>query len=283
MRSLIVMPLLVMSAVAQTPGPVPQRSSLAVENPAVWLLPDAIRSGMFTAQRETEACAERGRPSSFTCVVYRFPATPYLGKWVRFRAQLRTWHDASRNASIKLRVNYASARIGAVFNSAPLSADAPTWCWRDVYGFVPSDAAEVSVSMRYPNWSSFGRLTYPSFGAVGDERDETSEQSARLLVAKFADLRKVHDGDAVAALYTDDGAFCGRGGAYVHGRPALAALWGGVEGNVRRTVESVELPEKNVAIVYVSSDYAHPNGRHHEVFILARKDVWRILYQQPVD
>jgi uncharacterized protein (TIGR02246 family) len=44
-----------------------------------------------------------------------------------------------------------------------------------------------------------------------------------MLIKTFADARNAHDGEAVAALYSEDGEWISANGYFVHGRPALVA------------------------------------------------------------
>jgi len=108
------------------------------------------------------------------------------------------------------------------------------------------------------------------------------EQAIRKLIQTFADSRNSHDGSAVANLYSEDGEWIAtRGSRRVRGRVALAQLWGGLTGQVGRTVESIDLPSDCIAIVRVMTDYGQPIGRHQEVFVVVKElGVWRIPVHQ---
>ena len=114
------------------------------------------------------------------------------------------------------------------------------------------------------------------------------EQSIRALIKTFADARNAHDGEAVAALYSEDGQWIAADGVkIVRGRAALAALWASVPGQVQRTIQSVDFPSNNIAVVRVVTQYEEPIGRHGETFIVVKeygKDLgqWKIRVHQTV-
>jgi uncharacterized protein (TIGR02246 family) len=100
------------------------------------------------------------------------------------------------------------------------------------------------------------------------------EERIRTLITDFANARNAHDGQAAAAKYSEDGEWIATGGlSTVKGRVALSQLWGGVEGQVQRTVEAIAFPAPNIATVRVATQYAEPIGLHHEVFVVV-KDSW---------
>jgi uncharacterized protein (TIGR02246 family) len=111
------------------------------------------------------------------------------------------------------------------------------------------------------------------------------EMRVRELIRRFADLRNVHDGTAIAALYTEDGEwFRSDGGNLVRGRQALAALWSGVTGKVDRLIESVHFTYPDIAVVRVTAQFPDPVGRHHESFIAVKQDgIWYIRIHQTLD
>ena len=102
----------------------------------------------------------------------------------------------------------------------------------------------------------------------------TDEDRIRSLIVEFANARNAHDGQAVAAKYSEDGEWIGSGGlTSVKGRAALADMWGKIEGQVQRTVESIQFAGSNIATVRVATLYADPIGLRHEVFIVV-KEPW---------
>jgi uncharacterized protein (TIGR02246 family) len=114
---------------------------------------------------------------------------------------------------------------------------------------------------------------------------DPEEAAVRALITRFADLRNSHDGNAAAALYTDDGEWLGPPGtrSSMKGQPALAKLWGGVPGRVERTVEAVDFPTTNTAIVHVATQYAEP-GRHNETFVVVKEHLnWKIWIHQAIN
>ena len=94
-----------------------------------------------------------------------------------------------------------------------------------------------------------------------------SEPTIRTAIRTFADARNSHDGATVANLYSEDGEWIAADGRNVRGRPALADLWGSVEGQVQRAVESIDFAGPNIALVRAITQYREPRGRHHETFI----------------
>jgi len=117
----------------------------------------------------------------------------------------------------------------------------------------------------------------------------TREDAVRILINAFADARNAHDGDSVAALYSEDGEWLqNHGTAVVRGRAALSRLWGSATGHVDRTISSIEFPGPNIAVVRVSTEYGPPIGNHAEVFVLVTEDTksltnWRIHIHQTLD
>src|SRR5579863_1352086 len=82
-----------------------------------------------------------------------------------------------------------------------------------------------------------------------------AQRGARAVVEKFARLRNLHDGPGVAETYTTDADYIGLSGLPVHGRAALAELWGSVTGQARRTIVSVEMVTPHVAVVRVLAEF----------------------------
>ncbi len=106
---------------------------------------------------------------------------------------------------------------------------------------------------------------------------QTEEPLIRTVITVFANARNARDGDAAAALYSEDGEWISAHGYVVRGKAALVTLWGGVTGQVQRTIESIDLAGPNIAVVRVTTQYEEPVGRHHEVFILVKlNEKWNI-------
>jgi uncharacterized protein (TIGR02246 family) len=113
---------------------------------------------------------------------------------------------------------------------------------------------------------------------------QTAEESIRRLVRGFADARNSHDGQTVANLYSEDGEWIADNGRVVQGRPALAALWGGLTGQVQRTIESINLAGSNIALVRVVTQYSDRPESHHESFVFVKDGAaWSIRVHQSVD
>ena len=105
----------------------------------------------------------------------------------------------------------------------------------------------------------------------------TDEQSLRMLVKTFADARNAHDGERIAAMYSEDGEWIGTSGRRVKVRPALANLWGDLPGQVQRTIWSIDFIGGHISVVRVGTQYDEPIGLHHEAFVFVKQDgVWKI-------
>ena len=121
-------------------------------------------------------------------------------------------------------------------------------------------------------------------GTLPAQPPQTDEQSIRALITAFATARNLHDGEAAARLYSEDGEWISAKGYAAMGRTELARIWGGVSGHVQRTVDSVDFPGPNISVVRVTTQYEEPIGRHHEVFICVKDDgTRRIRVHQSVD
>lgn len=72
--------------------------------------------------------------------------------------------------------------------------------------------------------------TAPLAAVAHAQSFQSDEASPRTLVKTFANARNAHDGQAVAALYSEDGEWIGARGASVLARPELARMWSGVTG-----------------------------------------------------
>jgi uncharacterized protein (TIGR02246 family) len=127
-------------------------------------------------------------------------------------------------------------------------------------------------------------LAQPQDKAAQDKA-AADEASLRALVKTFADARNAHDGQAAAALYSEDGEWMSANGqGIVRGRADLARIWSGQTGQVQRTVQSIEFVGPNVAVVHVATQYAEPIGRHNETFVVAKESgEWSIHLHQSVD
>lgn len=135
-------------------------------------------------------------------------------------------------------------------------------------------------------WPMFSILAVLVFS--GEAQIQTSrEDSIRGFIKAFADARNLHDGDVVAAMYSENGEWLqNHGTQVVRGRAALSRLWSSVTGHVDRRVSSIEFPGTNIAIVKVAAEYAPPIGLRSEVFVLVSdgtKTNWEIHIHQTLD
>ena len=118
------------------------------------------------------------------------------------------------------------------------------------------------------------------------------EAAVRALIKTFADARNAHDGNSVAALYTEDAEWIQNDElTRVRGRANLARLWNGVTGHVDRTISAIEFPGPDIATVRVSCQYQPDTGTtglHSEVFVLVNENSatspnWRISVHQTLN
>ena len=130
--------------------------------------------------------------------------------------------------------------------------------------------------------TSLGAFVIVAIMAYG-QSVPTDEQSLRMLVKTFADARNAHDGERIAALYSEDGEWIGATGKCVKGRRALASLRSNLPGQVQRTIRSVDFISGQIAAVRVATQYEEPNGLHHEAFVFVKQDgVWKIRDHQTI-
>jgi len=289
------------AALAQPGGPihihptnVDFREGDAGAIPPGWVVPQQGIDSGYSVELRREDCPERFS----ACVLFRSPAhvtsvrdavlgqtftaLPYIGKTVRFGAWLRA-QGAGADVELRVRVDHVDRRV-EFFDSVEGPVDAAQAQWREVVGRVGADAKTISIWARFhPSGAAW--VLEPSFGILPDGRDPQDETSVRALIRKFADLRNAHDGKAVAELYTEDGEWAGPNGeGGVRGREDLAGLWGNVPGQVERTIQSVEFPGGNLALVRVTVQYPEPIGRHHEAFIAVKENgAWFIRIHRSVD
>lgn len=120
--------------------------------------------------------------------------------------------------------------------------------------------------------------------AVPAQTPANANSDVRALIEAFANARNAHDGKSTAAFYSDDGEWISNDGSnVVRGKADLARLWSAVTGHVDRTVKSVEYPGRNIAVVYVATQYEAPIGLHSEVFVLVYEGAWKIRVHQTLD
>jgi hypothetical protein len=259
--------------------------------PAGWTMPNTPAVAGYSAELRREGCPAQ----SSACVIFQAPSTPgkvgdtvlgqsfatapYVGKKIRFGAWLGMSGIYTGDIELRMRVDHADGRI-EFFDSpdGPVKSQGPQW--REVVGSVASDAKYVSIWARFhplgPAW-----ISEPAFGVVKTPTGSAADQDAiRTLIRDFADARNAHDGNAAAQLYSENGEY-GRGA--VRGREALAALWGGLNGQVKRTIQSISFPGRNVASVSVAAMYN--SDVFDEVFMVAKEadGVWRIRLHERTD
>jgi len=62
-------------------------------------------------------------------------------------------------------------------------------------------------------------------------------------------------------------------------------MWDGVPGHVERTIQSLDFPSGNIAVVLVTAQFAEPVVRRHETFIAVKESgSWYIrVHRQTAD
>jgi hypothetical protein len=105
---------------------------------------------------------------------------------------------------------------------------------------------------------------------VGGTAPQTAVESIRTIIKAFADARNAHDGQTIADLYSEDGEWMAANGRTVRRRPALAAFWSSLPGEVQRTIESIDGAGSNIAVVRVVTQYPDRAESHHESFFLVK-------------
>jgi uncharacterized protein (TIGR02246 family) len=108
----------------------------------------------------------------------------------------------------------------------------------------------------------------------------SDDNAIRQLMAAFADARNAHQAEKLVEFYSDDAEWLSSAGIPVKGRDALMTMWRAqiirVPENVQRTLQSIDIPSPNLALVRVETNYPSL-GRHSETFVLVKISlVWHI-------
>lgn len=87
----------------------------------------------------------------------------------------------------------------------------------------------------------------------------------------------------MAAGFSEDGELLSANGSSVAGEPALAKIWSGVSGRVERTIQYVDFPGTDIAIVHVATEYTD-TVRRNEIFVTVKEHLkWNIWVQQTLN
>ena len=265
--------------------------------PTGWHLPQIVSDAGYRAELRKEGCGGRFT----TCVAYLpppaisgvraaelaqlFPAGSYAGKTVRFSAWLRMQDPSEGYVHIRTRVYYPNHR-SEMFDEAGQLVNSPEWQRRDVFTRVGTDAVEIAIWARYVP-GGFAWVAAPSLEIVDWAPPAIDDANVRRLIDDFSEHRNAHDGPGVSALYLEDGQYLQRNGQRaIKGRAGLAALWGGVDGHVRRIIQSVDFPSASVAVVRVVALYADSTkpSVHHDAFVIVKQNgSWYIQDHQALD
>src|SRR5438045_1686127 len=100
-------------------------------------------------------------------------------------------------------------------------------------------------------------LVFVAKGQNSGPTPSPEEQSVRRVIKHFIDARDRHDGAAAADTYLRDGEYINSQGDVTHGREALTQLWNGL-GEVRRTIQKLDIITPNIALVKVQAEFSGP-------------------------
>jgi uncharacterized protein (TIGR02246 family) len=210
-------------------------------------------------------------------------ALPWRGKTLTFRASVRVEAPAGADARLLVRVHRADNSTAFFDDMGRFRVRSKDWGVYQIQAPIADDARDIEFGLQLNGeaaaWIDGISTTFT------DTRPHPDESAVRQFMRKFADTRNSHDGSAVAALYSEDGEWLGGGRA--HGRAALTELWTRVAASpvtAERTIQSLEFPGPNLAVVRNIVTYSNDSGRHHETMILVKEDgAWKIRVHQTLD
>jgi uncharacterized protein (TIGR02246 family) len=264
-------------------GVMPPGWRLGPEGTALYLATTAAGGSCLDGKQCAQVQSIGTTPAGL-CFLYQVvDATPYRGKQLAYRAAVRADVTAAGLARLLVRVHRTDGSTSFRDDMGHHPITSGPWSFYEIDAPIAPDARDIEFGLQLfgdgAAWIDKISL------AFADPRAQADDRLVRALIEKFAALRNAHDGPAVAALYSEDGEWLGaRGQGATRGRTALAQLWGGVSGRVERTIQSLDFPGPNIAVVHVITQYAEPVGQHHEVFVTVKEDgVWLIRVHQSVD
>lgn len=189
------------AAVAQIPASVPQLTNIDFSTGALgqmppgWDMPEFVRDAGYSTELRRDGC---GRFP--VCVAYvapkvidkvraaeltqTFPATPYIGKSIRFAAWVRLQQSSDGGyIHIRMRVNYPKRSVGPLDSRLP-PVDGSEWQRREVFAHVDPGAVTITIWVRYVP-SGFGWVASPSVEVVDDDKVPPPPPSFGLATAEF--------------------------------------------------------------------------------------------------
>jgi ketosteroid isomerase-like protein len=206
-------------------------------------------------------------------------ATRYRGSWLTFRAAVRA--DVALGSAARLLVRVHKTDGGTSFRDDmgghPITS--ATWAFYEINAPIGMDARDIEFGMQLVgHGAAWIDNISMLFGEVSTSREE---QTVRSLIRRFADSRNARDGQGAAATYSEDGEYIFAAPVRtIRGRTALAALWGGLPGQVSRTINNVEFLTPNIAVVRVD---AEAGPKLAETFLVVKDEgEWRIRVHQAV-
>lgn len=211
-------------------------------------------------------------------------ATPYRGKRLTYRADVRAEVQGTSVARLLVRVHRedGSTSFRDDMGSRPITAG--PWTTYQIDAPIAPDARDIEFGMQLVGegsaWIDKVALVFGSPQNTSDDRE------VRALIRNFADLRNIHDGPGIAALYSENGEWSGWNVKRpVRGRQALAMVWGANSTvTVERMIECIDFLGGDVAMIRVTTQYGNPISRHHESFVMVKENgTWYIHAHQSVD
>jgi uncharacterized protein (TIGR02246 family) len=207
-------------------------------------------------------------------------AAPHRGRYLTFRAFVRAEVSLGNVARLIIRVHDSSGGTTFRYDMGELPIVSNEWASYEIRGPIAPNAHDIEFGLQL-----MGQGAAWIDNAVAEFSDTPMhpyEFLVRSIIHDFAVGRNTQDGTKVAALYAEDGEWIAIGGTNrLRGRDALARLWGSLKGHVDRTVQSVEFPGPNIAVVRAAAQNEPPNGLFHEVFVLVQEDHhWLIKVHQ---
>jgi uncharacterized protein (TIGR02246 family) len=207
-------------------------------------------------------------------------ATPYRGKWLTFRAAVRADVDSGSVARLLVRVHTTDGGTSFRDDMGAHPISSATWAFYEINAPIGVDARDIEFGMQLVG---HGAAWIDNISIDFSAYTSREEQRIRALIRKFADSRNARDGQAASATYSEDGEYIFAPPVRsVRGRTALAALWGGLPGQVSRTIKNVEFLTPNIAAVRVDAEFSTAPKLAETFLVVKDEGEWRIRVHQAV-
>jgi uncharacterized protein (TIGR02246 family) len=217
------------------------------------------------------------------CFLYQnVDAGPYRGKWLSYRAAVRTDLTKGSVARLLVRIHLldGSTSFRDDMGNHPITAG--PWTVYEIDAPIAANARDIEFGMQL---FGEGEATIDLISLDFDWLTrKKNDEAVRALIQKFADARNAHDGAAAAALYSEDGEWRTADGFVSRGRAALATRWSENTDQVERTVDSIDFPSPDIAVVRVTRKFNDYPPRVPETFILVKENgEWYIRVHEAVN